>query len=232
MPLRLTSTLAVAVALKRSLLPSFTAATGLEPEVTWNPTTVILQRIEEGLRADAIILIDGPMADLAARGIVDASTVCPIATAKIGVAVAGDAAPPPLATVADLRAALLSARSVAYSRTGASGIHFAKLIERMGIGDAINAKATVIPEGFTAAQVVAGTADLAIQQLSELMSVDGIRIVGPLPEEVQSGTDFSVAAYADADNPVDAARLIAHLTSPEAAAAYESGGLTSRLPRP
>jgi molybdate transport system substrate-binding protein len=231
MTLKLMSTLAVEVALKRSLLPSFTAATGITPEVTWNPTTVIMQRIETGTRADAIILIDKAMADLVERGVVVGSSVVPIATAKIGVAVAGDAQAPKLETVEQFKTALLSARSVAYSRGGASGIYFAKLIERLVIAEAVNAKATIIPEGFTARQIVEGNADLAIQQISELMSVDGIRVAGPLPEEVQSGTDFSVAAFAEAENPADAARLIAHLTSSEADAAYEAGGLTSRLAR-
>lgn len=225
------STLAVEVALKRSLLPSFTQATGITPEATWNPTTVIMQRIEAGARADAIILIDKSMAELVDRGIVDASSVNPIATAKIGIAVAGDAPAPRLETVEDLKAALLAARSVAYSRGGASGIYFAGLIERLGIADAVNARATIIPEGFTAGQIVEGKADLAIQQISELMSVDGIKIVGPLPEDVQAATDFSVAAFTDAGNPAEAARLIAHLTSAKAADAYETGGLTSRLPR-
>lgn len=229
MPMKLMSTLAVEVALKRSLLPSFTNATGIVPDVTWNPTTVIMQRITDGARADAIILIDNSMADLVTRGVIEASSVRPIVTAKIGIAIAGDAVMPKLDTVADLKAALLSARSVAYSRGGASGIYFAGLIERLGIADAVNAKATIIPEGFTARQIVAGHADLAIQQISELMSVDGITIAGPFPEEVQVGTDFSVALFTDADNPTDAARLVEHLTSAAAAAAYEAAGLTSRL---
>ncbi|WP_405402133.1 molybdate ABC transporter substrate-binding protein [Paracoccus sp. Ld10] len=229
MPLKVMSTLAVEVALKRSLLPSFTDATQITPDVSWNTTTVIMQRIGDGASADAIILIDKSMDDLVKRGVVDPSTVRPIVTAKIGIAVAGDAPAPRLDTVDDLKAALLSARSVAYSRAGASGIYFAGLIERLGIAEAINAKATIIPEGFTARQIVEGNADLAIQQISELMSVDGITIAGPLPDEVQVGTDFSVALFSDATNPTDAARLVMHLTSPDAVAAYEAAGLTSRL---
>lgn len=231
MPLKLMSTLAVEVALKRSLLPSFIGETGITPDATWNPTTVIMQRIREGGRADAIILIDKSMYELVERGIVDASSVSPIATAKIGVAVAGDATAPKLDTVEEFKAALLAARSVAYSRGGASGIYFAGLIERLGIADTVNARATIIPEGFTARQIVEGNADLAIQQISELMSVDGIKIAGPLPEDVQVDTDFSIAVFADAANPDEAAQLMEHLTSAEAAVAYEKGGLTSRLPR-
>ena len=231
MALKLMSTLAVEVALKRFLLPSFADATGVRPEVSWNPTTVIMQRIESGARADAIILIDRSMADLVRRGIIREDSVHPIATANIGVAVAPDAKAPKLDTVDDLKSAILAARSVAYSRSGASGIYFADLIERLGIADAVNAKATVIPEGFTARQIKEGNADLAIQQISELMSVDGVQIAGPLPLEVQSGTDFSVAAFAEAENPAGAICLLDHLTSPEAHKAYEDGGLTSRLNR-
>lgn len=231
MALKFMSTLAVEVALKRFLLPSFTDATGIAPEVSWNPTTVIMQRIESGARADALILIDKSMADLVRRGIIREDSVRPIATANIGVAVALDVKAPKLDTVDDFKSAILAARSVAYSRSGASGIYFAGLIERLGVAEAINAKATIIPEGFTARQIVEGSADLAIQQISELMSVDGIQIAGPLPPEVQSGTDFSVASFAEAENPDEAIRLLHHLTSREAHEAYENGGLTSRLHR-
>ena len=231
MTLKLMSTLAVEVALKRFLLPSFTDATGIVPEVSWNPTTVIMQRIESGARADVIILIDKFMEDLVRRGIVSQDSVRSIATANMGIAVAPDAPALKLDTVDDLKSAVLSARSVAYSRAGASGIYFANLIERLGIADAVNAKATIIPEGFTARQIVEGNADLAIQQISELMSVDGIKIAGPLPAEVQSGTDFSVAVFAEPENEADAMRFLDHLTSPEALKAYEDGGLTPRLSR-
>src|SRR6202012_3790035 len=97
---------------------------------------------------------------------------------------------------AALRATLLGARCVAYSRLGASGIFFAQLIERMGIAAEINARAHIIPSGFTAERLVSGEADLAVQQLSELKLVSGIEVVGPIPLHLQSPAVFSAGRLA------------------------------------
>ena len=105
-----------------------------------------------------------------------------------------DHARPDLSTEASFRRALLEARSVAFSRGGASGIYFAGLMERMGIAEAVRAKATIIPAGFAAEKLVSGEADLAVQQISELMVVDGVDIVGPFPDAVQTTMRFSAAA--------------------------------------
>src|ERR1700704_4280916 len=103
---------------------------------------------------------------------------------------------PNIATEADLKATLLGARAVAYSRIGASGIFFAQLIERMGVAAEINAKARVVPSGFTAERLVTGEADLAVQQISELKLVPGVEIVGPIPRELQSPMVFSAGRLA------------------------------------
>ena len=95
-----------------------------------------------------------------------------------------------------MRAALLGARSVAYSRIGASGILFAQLIERLGIAAEINARAMIIPQGFTAERLVSGEADLAVQQISELKQVGGIEVVGPIPHELQTPAVFSAGRMA------------------------------------
>ena len=103
------------------------------------------------------------------------------------------------------------------------------LIDRLGIAAAVNARAVVIPMGFTAAKVASGEADLAIQQISELMSVPGIDVVGPFPGEVQTVSTFDAAIFTDAANPQGASALLEVLTSPAAAQAYADGGLVSRL---
>lgn len=229
MTLTVLSTLAVERALNLYLLPAFTRQEGEAPEVSWNPTTVLMDRIRAGERADAIILIDGPMAELVRDGIVVEGSVRPVAIARIGVAVAPGAPVPDLGDVHALKAALLAARSVAYSRTGASGIHFANLIERLGVAGAVNARATIIPEGFTARKIVTGEADLAIQQVSELMTVDGIHIAGELPEGAQLQTAFSAAVFKDAADPEAAGRFVDFLVSAEARAAYLAGGLAPRF---
>lgn len=226
--LRLMSTLAVEVAFKRALLPAWEAA-GHATEVVWAPTAVLIEQIRAGERADLVVLIDAPLAELAEAGIVRGESVTPIAQAMFGLGVRAGATRPDIATPDGFRAALLSARSVAYSRKGASGIYFAQLIERLGIAEAVNARATLIEAGFVAERLLTGEADLAVQQVSELMSIEGIDVVGAFPESLQQPTDFSAAIFTEAESPVLAQAFLRHLTTPAADAAYRSGGLTSRL---
>ena len=124
---------------------------------------------------------------------------------------------------------MVDARAVAYSKAGASGIYFADLIVRLGIAEAVNAKAVIIPMGFTAEKVANGEADLAVQQISELMTVPGIDVVGPFPAEIQVASRFDAAIFTDAANSPGAQAFLRLLTSPAAAQAYADGGLSSRL---
>ena len=123
-----------------------------------------------------------------------AASCVDLARSFVGIAVKAGAAHPDIATEAALRATLLGARAVAYSRIGASGIFFAQLIERMGIASEINARARIIPSGLTAELLVSGEADLAVQQLSELKQVAGTEVVGPIPRALQTPRCFPPAA--------------------------------------
>ncbi|WP_108461566.1 molybdate ABC transporter substrate-binding protein [Devosia naphthalenivorans] len=225
--LRLLTTLAVEVAFKRSLLPAWSQKNG-DLDVVWAPTNVLMDQIAQGARGDVVIVIDKPMAKLAAEGIVDQSTIVPIAQAKFGLGVQSGTNKPDISTPEAFAQAVTSARSVAYSLTGASGRYFVELVERLGIADQVLPKAVTIDAGFTGEKLLTGEADLAVQQVSELMSVDGVDVVGPFPDPLQQPTDFSAAIFADAAHPDLARRFIAHLTSSEAADAYRSGGLTPR----
>ena len=114
---------------------------------------------------------------------------------------------------------------MAYSRLGASGILFAKLIERLGIASDINAKAQIIPQGFTAEKLVTGEADLAVQQISELKQIGGIEVVGPIPYELQTPAVFSAGRMAAIAPAAEADRLLRFLASPEVAPALRESGL-------
>ena len=114
---------------------------------------------------------------------------------------------------------------MAYSRIGASGILFAQLIERLGIAAEINARAVIIPSGFTAEKLVTGEADLAVQQISELKQVAGIEIVGPIPRELQTPAVFSAGLMAARTSAEPAERLLRFLASPEVAPVLRESGL-------
>jgi molybdate transport system substrate-binding protein len=229
-PLKVMSALAVQIALTRSLLPAWRAA-GNEVDVQWDPTAVLKERIRDGERADILVMIDSSMQEMSRQGIVIADSVTPIARSGFGLGVATGTPRPDISTPDNFVRALLNARSIAYSRMGASGIYFAELIRQLDIANRINERALITPGGFTAKHLLTGECDLAVQQISELMSVEGVEVVGPFPETYQRPTDLSVAIFADAEDRELASRFIAHLTSPQAAEAYEGGGLKSRLAR-
>lgn len=197
-------------------------------QVEWAPTTRIEQWIAEGRRADAVIATSEAMDRLVEQAVVDASSRHELVDSVIGIATLPGAPQLDLSNAAALKQTLLQARSVGYSLGGASGIWFNTVLERLGITQSVNARASTIDEGFTARLLLEGKADLAVQQISELLTVPGIRIAGPLPDEVQKVLSFPGALFRKADRPTEAAALLAFLRSEEAREVFRASGLTPR----
>ena len=221
---RVFSTLALKGAILR-LTTQYQSETGDRIDADFAPTLGLLERMKNGETADVVILTREALNDLAAAGSVVAESCVDIARSFVGIAVKVGAPHPDITSQTALRETLLGARSVAYSRIGASGIFFAQLIERMGITSAIVAKACIVPSGFTAERLVTGEADLAVQQLSELKLVAGIDIVGPIPLEMQTAAVFSAGRLAGSINVMQSARLLKFLTSPDIAPVLRHSGL-------
>jgi molybdate transport system substrate-binding protein len=221
---RLLSTLALRGAV-HSLAGRYQAAGGVRIDADFAPTLALLDRLRGGEGADVVILTREGLDELAAEGTVAADSCVDLARSYVGIAVKAGAAHPDIATEAALRATLMGAASVAYSRIGASGIFFAQLIERMGIAPEINARARIVPSGFTAERLVTGEADLAVQQISELKQVMGIDIVGPIPLQMQTPAVFSAGRLTASKQTVQADALVKYLASPEAAPALRESGL-------
>jgi len=215
------STLAIA-GLLREAAPAIEAALGARLEVTLAPTRALEARIRAGERADAAVLTAEAIAALSAEGVLDGATARPLAHSRVGIAVKAGAPHPDIPDVAALRRLLLAVPSLCYSRAGASGIFFAELVERLGIAAEVNAKAIVIPQGFTAEKLVTGEAAIAFQQVSELMEVPGIEVVGALPDGAQTIAVFSGAGFAGAP---DGARVLAAVAARCTPAALRAKGL-------
>ena len=222
--IRLLSTLALMGAV-RSLAGRYEAKAGVRIDADFAPTLGLLERLRNGEAADVVILTREGLDGLKANGSVVAESSVDLARSFVGLAVKAGADHPDIATEPALRATLLGARAVAYSGLGASGIFFARLIERMGIASEINARARIIPQGFTAERLLSGEADLAVQQISELKLVAGIKIIGAIPLHLQSPAVFSAGRLAVSKNPQQADRLLKFLASPEAAPALRESGL-------
>lgn len=222
--LELLSTLSLQGAL-RGLIPAFEADAGMKINVAFGPTAVQMDRIAGGATGDVAILTAAGIDTLIAAGTMLAGSRTDLALSAVGFAVRAGAARPDISTVDAVRHTLRQARSIAYSRAGASGIFFAGLLERLGMAEEVNARATIIPSGFTAERLASGEADLAVQQISELMEVPHVDIVGKLPAEIGSETIFSAGLFTASLHQAAARGFVAFLSTPSAASAIARSGL-------
>lgn len=222
--IRMLSTLGLMGAM-RSLSSAFEAAHGIHVDADFAPTLALLKRLRDGEAADLVILTREGLDEMIGEGRVAAGSAADLARSFVGIAVRAGRVHPDISTEAALRKALLATRSVAYSRLGASGVYFAQLIQRWGIAAEINAKATIVEQGFTAERLVSGEADLAVQQISELKQVEGIEVVGPIPQDLQTPAVFSAGRMADARHAEAADRLLRYLASPEVVPVLRQSGL-------
>jgi molybdate transport system substrate-binding protein len=207
------------------LIPEFERTSGSKVEITYDPAKRMMNRIRAGEAADVVIIGSGAIDELAQEGLIVADTRVVLARSSIGMAVAAGAMKPDIGSVEAFKAALLKARSIAYTIEGASGMHFAELIEKMGIAEAVKAKARRQPGGLVGELVARGEAEAAIQQISELMAVPGIQLVGPIPHELQNTTVVSGGVFRNARSPDAARTLLAFLSSLPARAVIQEKGL-------
>lgn len=222
--LTLLSTLAV-LGLLRETLPRHEAAAGLRVAAEYGPTNALLQRIAEGAVPDLAILTGEAIEALTEAGRLAPGTRVDLARSTVGIAVRQGAPRPDIGSVEAFRRLLLKTPSIAYSRAGASGVFFAGLLQRQGLADAVAAKATVIPAGLTGELLARGEVAVAVQQISELMEVPGIEVVGPLPAEIGSVTVFAGAVFAASAARPAGLGLLRALADPALAGLYAARGL-------
>jgi molybdate transport system substrate-binding protein len=212
-------------ALVEELAPRFERATGRRIVVTFASAAALTKEIEAGAMFDLAILTASAVDDLARQGRLTGPGAG-IARSGVGIAVRAGALKPDIGTVEAFRRALLAAKSVAYTTQGASGVYFGNVvIERLGIAAAIKAKARTQPGGAVGGLVARGEAELAVQQISELLPVDGIDYVGPLPPELQNWTTFTAALSPAAKEPAATKAFIDFLTAPSAVSVITAKGM-------
>jgi molybdate transport system substrate-binding protein len=207
------------------MVPAFERATGHKISIDYNTANQVIDRLKTGEKADMVI-ITRPTADgLIKEGKIIKGTDKILGRSGVGVAIRAGLPKPDISTPEALKRALLEAKSITFTKTGGSGIHFMKVAERLGIADQVNAKAKV-PEGGAVGPLVArGDAEMAVQQIPELMAVKEIQYVGPLPKELQTSTVFTTGVMTDARQPEAAKALIDFLTTPAAVSAFKAKGL-------
>jgi molybdate transport system substrate-binding protein len=192
------------------VLPALERKSAIRIVTTWGSTMGLAKDIEGGAGGDLAILTGEAIDDFIAGGKAVAGSRVDLARSGIGLAVRRGASKPNIGSPEALRNALLAAKSVAHSKTGLSGIYFPSVLERLGIGEQMKPKMVVPATGVPIGELVAnGEAEIGVQQISELLPVAGIEIVGPLPAPLQKITTFSAGVLATANDPRAAAALVA-----------------------
>lgn len=207
------------------LLPDFEKVSGHRVTAVWSSTTDIQRRVMAGEVADLVILGNAGAEELLRQGKLVGNTLAVFAKSGIYVAVRSGAPIPDISSVDALKNSVLTARSVAYSE-GASGTYLVVMFQRLGIYDQVKLKASIAKANEPVGdKLVRGEADIGFHQLSELIPVKGIQIVGPLPSELQYITAFSGAIHRDAKEPNAAKALIEFLLAPAVGQSIKKHGL-------
>jgi len=209
------------------LIPQFERASSHAVSISYDPAKVMMERIARGETADLAILGGSAIEDLIRDGKVAPGSKRRIASCGVGIAVLAGAPNPDIGSLDAFKNALLAAKSIAWTQEGASGIYFTKLIERLGIAGPVQARAVRQPGGLIGELVAARKAELAVQQIPELMAVPGIELVGPLPQEIQMTTVSAAGIFAGAKQPAAARALIDFLSTPASARVFKARGLES-----
>lgn len=218
------SGLVVKQALEETVIPAFERATGERVETIFEPTTVLLDRIAAGERPDLLLGVSSSVRELADRGVLDPQQVSDIAVSAVGFARLPESPAPADDSEGTFLDYLLAAPAVAYTLSGASGLHLMSVLRERDLLDRIDERAVRFPSGLTADAVVDGRASVAVQQISELRSVAGPHIVAPLPHALQSYGRFAIGVRAA--TPV-ASAFAETLTGADARRAFADIGLSA-----
>jgi len=211
-----------------ALLPDFERTSGHKVVVENDTVGALTKRIEGGETFDLAILTPAAVDALASKGKLVAGSRANLARVGIGVVVKEGAPKPDIGSLAAFKQALLAAKSVAYidpAAGGSSGIYVAGLLDKLGIAAEVKPKAKLIPGGAVAEHVARGEAELGIHQISEILPVKGVTLVGPLPADIQNYTVYAAALGAQAKESDAAKALLKALSGPAAAEVLKSKGM-------
>ena len=201
------------------LAKSFKGAT---VHMEYQPMGKLTQSLKAGDPADMVIVTTEVLPTLQLQG-------KPIARVGIGVAVNEKAPSPDISTVDAFKKTLLAAKSVVYidPKVGTSGKHVAQILQQLGISEEVNRKTTFGQGGYITEPVGRGEIELGIHQISEILPVKGVKLVGPLPAELQKYTIYAAAPAAKTTKKATVDAFIAHLTGPEAKVRLDKAGYTA-----
>ena len=197
-------------------IPLFEKKTGHTVSAQYSPVGPILKRLGDGEQRDVIVLSAETMVEAAEKKLITAGTT-EVGRVGVGVAVKEGAPVPDIATSDAFKKTLLAAKSIVFidPTRGTSGKHFASVLDKLGIADAVKPKLITKDGGFVAEAVAKGEAEIAVHQITEILPVKGVKLVGPLPADLQKVTIYQAAATPKARDPEAAKAFLDFLRTPE-----------------
>ncbi len=207
-------------------IPSFEAAAKVKVTSEFAPMGRLTKSLDEGATPDIIVVTEEVLAEVGPKGWLLADTATLVGRVGIGVAVNEAAPSPDIATVEAFKATLLKAKSIVMidPNTGTSGKHLAKVFAELGIADALKPKLTYLGGGYVVEPVGKGEIELGLHQITEILPVKGVKLVGPLPPPIQKVTSYIAVLGTKAKDPALARKFLAHLTSPDVRASLAKVG--------
>jgi len=206
---------------------AFEKETGHKLSASFGTVGVTRQRLAAE-PADVVIMTDVAIDEAMRQGSVVAGTRNDIARAGVGVGVREGAPKPDISTPEAFKQTLLAAKSLVYvdpAQGATSGIHFASVLARLGIADAVKGKTVLAEGGYPAEKVASGEVELVVHQISEILPVKGVVLAGPLPPNLQKITVYSAGLAARSASPATARAFIAFLAQPAFKAKFAAAGL-------
>ena len=218
-------------AIVTELSEAFRQETGHAVALSFGTVGVTRGKLASAAPVDVVIMTDTAVDDVIREGGLVAGSRADLARTGMGVGVHDGAPRPDISTPEAFKATLLAAKSLVYvdpAQGATSGIHFKSVLERLGIADAVRAKTQLVAGGYPAEKVASGEAELVVHQISEIVPVKGVVMIGPLPADLQKVTVYSAGLATRSTHPEAARAFVAFLTRPAFKPKFAAAGLDYR----
>ena len=208
-----------------ALIPVYEKSSGNTVAVSADSAKAMVARIRGGESGDVLVLGNGAVKELTEAGFINGATRRGFARAIVGVGVRSGTPHPDISSVDAFRTTLLAARAIAHTVHGASGMYIPTLLEKLGIAAEMKAKTVTRPGGYIGKVVVEGEADIALQQIPELLAVPGLDCVGPVPDAVQKSFETSIALFSNGTQAAAAQAMADFFANPVNTPLFREKGL-------
>jgi molybdate transport system substrate-binding protein len=212
----------------QGLVATIAAEAGIEVAGTFSAVGAIREKFLAGEACDIVILTQAQVAELAARGLVVGETCADLGTVYTSIAVKSGNRAPDISSVDALRATLLAADALYYPdpQKATAGIHFARVLDSLGIRGQVGSRSKIFPNGTTAMREMAraGGNPVGCTQATEILATPGITLVGGLPKLLELATTYTAAVGAAATNRETAATFVTRISGGKSQALRQRAG--------